>query len=131
MVNQLIGGEWVAAESGEWVEVENPARREVLALTPDSDESDSTRAVAAAKAARGPWKALAARDRGALLIKIAKDAEELPRIIASETGNDLRTQARGEAASGADIFRFYGQIASEQKVRDLPARREPRQLHRA
>ncbi|MFC9549974.1 aldehyde dehydrogenase family protein [Rhodococcus sp. NPDC056960] len=123
-VAQLIGGEWAASDSGNWIEVENPARREVLALVPESGESDVNRAVAAAKAAFGPWKALPARERGALLIKIgdkiAENAEELARIIASETGNALRTQARGEAASGADIFRFYGQIASEQKGETLP-----------
>ncbi|BAH50591.1 aldehyde dehydrogenase family protein [Rhodococcus opacus] len=123
-VSQLIGGEWGPADSGDWIEVENPARREVLALIPNSGESDVNRAVAAAKTAFGPWKALPARDRGALLIKIgdkiAENQEQLARIIASETGNALRTQARGEAASGADIFRFYGQIASEQKGETLP-----------
>lgn len=123
-VRQLIDGGWVDSDSGQWIEVENPARREVLALVPDSDESDVNRAVAAAKRAFGAWKALPARDRGALLIKIgdkiAENQEELARIIASETGNALRTQARGEAASGADIFRFYGQIASEQKGQTLP-----------
>ncbi|MGV9866465.1 aldehyde dehydrogenase family protein [Rhodococcus koreensis] len=123
-VSQLIGGQWVPADSGNWIEVENPARREVLALIPDSGAADVDRAVAAAKAAFGPWKALPARDRGALLIKIgdtiAENSEKLARIIASETGNALRTQARGEAASGADIFRFYGQIASEQKGETLP-----------
>ncbi|MFF2108742.1 aldehyde dehydrogenase family protein [Rhodococcus koreensis] len=123
-VSQLIGGQWVPADSGNLIEVENPARREVLALIPDSGAADVDRAVAAAKAAFGPWKALPARDRGALLIKIgdtiAENSEKLARIIASETGNALRTQARGEAASGADIFRFYGQIASEQKGETLP-----------
>jgi betaine-aldehyde dehydrogenase len=123
-VSQLIGGQWAPADSGNWLEVENPARREILALIPDSGEADVNRAVAAAKDAFGPWKALPARDRGALLIKlgdkIAENQEELARIIASETGNALRTQARGEAASGADIFRFYGQIASEQKGETLP-----------
>jgi betaine-aldehyde dehydrogenase len=121
---QLIGGEWVGSGSGGWIEVENPARREVLALIPESNSADVDRAVAAAKDAFPAWKALSARDRGALLIKIgdviADRQEELARIIASETGNALRTQARGEAASGADIFRFYGQIASEQKGETLP-----------
>jgi phenylacetaldehyde dehydrogenase len=123
-VRQLIGGEWVDSDSANWIEVENPARREVLALIPDSGEADVNRAVAAANRAFGAWKALPARDRGALLIKIgdkiAENQEELARIIASETGNALRTQARGEAASGADIFRFYGQIAAEQKGETLP-----------
>jgi betaine-aldehyde dehydrogenase len=123
-VSQLINGKWVGAQSDAWIEVENPARREVLALVPDSDAADVDAAVAAARDAFAGWKKLPARERGALLIKIgdkiAEHQEELARIIASETGNALRTQARGEAASGVDIFRFYGQIASEQKGETLP-----------
>ena len=121
---QLVGGSWVPAIGGGWIAVENPARRETLSLVPDSDERDVNAAVAAAKEAFPAWRSLAARERGALLQKvgdaIADHHEEIARLIASETGNALRTQARGEATSGADIFRFYGQIASEQKGETLP-----------
>jgi len=121
---QLIGGQWVAAAGGGWDDVENPARREVIARVPASGSEDVDAAVAAAKAAFPAWKALAARERGRLLTlvgdRVAEHAEEIARLIAAETGNALRTQARGEAAGGADIFRFYGQIASEQKGQTLP-----------
>lgn len=113
-----------AADSGEWAEVENPGRREVIARVPASGASDVDRAVTAAKQAFPAWRVRPARERGALLIKlgdkIAEHQEELARIIASETGNALRTQARGEAASAVDIFRYYGQVASEQKGETLP-----------
>ena len=123
-VNQLIDGVWGPADTGEWIEVENPGRREIIARVPASGVSDVDRAVAAAQKAFVGWRARPARERGALLIKIgdkiAENAEELARILASETGNALRTQARGEAAAGADIFRYYGQVASEQKGETLP-----------
>jgi phenylacetaldehyde dehydrogenase len=123
-VLQLIGGTWAAADSGAWIDVENPGRREVIAQVPDSDATDVDRAVAAARSAFPAWRALPSRERGAMLIRIgdqiAAHHEELARLIASETGNALRTQARGEATSGADIFRFYGQVASEQKGETLP-----------
>lgn len=123
-VHQLIGGVWGPADSGEWAEVENPGRREVIARVPASGASDVDRAVTAAKQAFPAWRVRPARERGALLIKlgdkIAEHQEELARIIASETGNALRTQARGEAASAVDIFRYYGQVASEQKGETLP-----------
>lgn len=123
-VRQLIDGDWVGASSGEWAPVENPARRSTIAVVPRSGEEDVERAVAAAGAAFPAWAALPARDRGRLLIaigdRIADRQEELARIIAAETGNALRTQARGEAASGADIFRFYGEVASQQKGETLP-----------
>ena len=41
-------------------------------------------------------------------------------MIAAETGNAIRTQARGEAATAADVFRYFGGVASEQKGEVLP-----------
>jgi len=60
-------------------------------------------------------------------------AEELAHKIAQETGNALRTQARGEAALSADIFRYFGGLAGELKGETIPlgeqvlsyTRREP------
>ena len=59
--------------------------------------------------------------------------EELARIIAEETGNALRTQARPEATLTADIFRYFGGLAGELKGETIPlgehvlsyTRREP------
>ena len=76
-------------------------------------------------------------ERGKLLLRIAEAiearVEELARTIALETGNALRTQARGEAKMTADIFRYFGGLASELKGETVPlgesvlsyTRREP------
>jgi betaine-aldehyde dehydrogenase len=120
----LIGGEWVPAADGRRIEVENPSRREPLASVARGGAEDVDRAVRAAAAAFPAWRALPARDRGKLLSAIAEDlsgiGEELARTIAAETGNAIRTQARGEAATAADVFRYYGGVASEQKGEVLP-----------
>ena len=47
-------------------------------------------------------------------------AEELARTIALETGNALRTQARGEANMTADIFRYFGGLGGELKGETVP-----------
>jgi phenylacetaldehyde dehydrogenase len=120
----LIGGEWVPAADGRRIEVENPSRREPLASVARGGAEDVDRAVRAAAAAFPAWRALPARDRGKLLSAIAEDlagiGEELARTIAAETGNAIRTQARGEAATAADVFRYFGGVASEQKGEVLP-----------
>jgi phenylacetaldehyde dehydrogenase len=120
----LIGGEWVAAADGRRIDVENPSRREPLASVARGGAEDVDRAVRAAAAAFPAWRALPARDRGRLLSAIAEDlagiGEELARTIAAETGNAIRTQARGEAATAADVFRYFGGVASEQKGEVLP-----------
>ena len=102
----LIDGAWVDARSGDTLTVENPAKRQPIATIPRSREADVNAAVEAAARAFPAWSRVVPRDRGRLLLRIA-DAleactEELARTIALETGNALRTQARGEARMTAE-----------------------------
>jgi betaine-aldehyde dehydrogenase len=133
----LIGGQWVESASGARLAVENPARRAPIAEVPRGTAADVERAVAAGARAYAEWRKVAPRERGKALLRIAEAlqarAEELARTIALETGNALRTQARGEASMTADIFRYFGGLASELKGETLPlgehvlsyTRREP------
>jgi betaine-aldehyde dehydrogenase len=133
----LIGGQWVAAASGQTLSVENPAKRRPIGTIPRGEAEDVARAVDAAAAAFPSWSAVAPRDRGRILGRIAEAmearTEELARLVALETGNALRTQARGEAKLVADIFRYFSGLASELKGETLPlgehvlsyTRREP------
>src|SRR6516164_4710517 len=94
----LIGGNWVESASGEVLEVEDPAHRRSIAEVPRGHSEDVARAVKAAADAFPAWSRTIPRERGRLLARIA-DAlegrvEELARMIALETGNALRTQAR-------------------------------------
>ena len=97
----LIGGEWRDARSGKTLVVENPARREPIGEVPRAQAEDVDLAVEAAAAAFPAWAHTPPRERGRALLTIAEALEarleELARLIASETGNALRTQARGEA----------------------------------
>jgi betaine-aldehyde dehydrogenase len=133
----LIGGHWVDAASGETLIVENPGRRTPIATIPRGRAEDVNRAAEAARKALPDWSKVPPRQRGRLLLKIA-DAmeariEELAKIIAEETGNAIRTQARGEATLTADIFRYFAGLAGELKGETIPlgehvlsyTRREP------
>jgi acyl-CoA reductase-like NAD-dependent aldehyde dehydrogenase len=136
-VQMLIDGEWVDSASGAVLTVENPARRSPVASIPRGDKEDVDRAVQAAHRAFPDWRRIPPRQRGRLLLKIAEAMEarieELARIIAEETGNALRTQARPEATLTADIFRYFGGLAGELKGETIPlgenvlsyTRREP------
>jgi len=133
----LIDGDWVSSLSGRTLTVENPAKRRPIATIPRGDASDVSRAVEAAARAFPAWRKVVPRDRGHLLLRIAdrmeSKTEELARLIALETGNALRTQARGEARLAADIFRYFGGLAGELKGETIPlgeqvlsyTRREP------
>ena len=133
----LIGGNWVGATSGDTLIVENPAKRQPIATIPRGAAADVEAAVAAAATAFPAWRRVAPRDRGRLLLRIAEklegEAEAIARTIALETGNALRTQARGEARLAADIFRYFGGLGGELKGETIPlgeevlsyTRREP------
>ena len=133
----LIDGAWVDSASGAALTVENPARRSTIASIPRGAAEDVDRAVQAAEKAFPAWSKIPPRQRGRLLLRIAEAMEarieELARIIAEETGNALRTQARREATLAADIFRYFGGLAGELKGETIPlgeqvlsyTRREP------
>jgi acyl-CoA reductase-like NAD-dependent aldehyde dehydrogenase len=133
----LIGGKWVDSAAGEVLLVEDPAHRRPIAEIPRGRAEDVNRAVKAAEEAYPAWSRVPPRERGKLFLKIA-DAlearvEELARLIALETGNALRTQARPEANGTVDMLRYYGGLGGELKGETIPfgehvlsyTRREP------
>ena len=133
----LVGGNWVESAGGEFIDVENPGRRTICGRVPRGNAEDVDRAVTAAAGAFSDWARRPGRERGRMLLDIASAIEarvdELGTLIATETGNALRTQARPEAGLAADVFRYYGGLASELKGETLPlgegllsySRREP------
>ena len=120
----LIAGRWVEAESGERFAVESPADRGIIAEVPRGRAEDVDKAVDAALAAFATWRKVAPRERGRALLAIADTLEarleEVARVIARETGNALRTQARPETRLAADIFRYFGGLGGELKGDTLP-----------
>ncbi|MGI9523405.1 MAG: aldehyde dehydrogenase family protein [Hyphomicrobiaceae bacterium] len=133
----LINGEWLLAADGRELPVESPGTRSIIGSIPRGGVEDIDRAARAADAAFPAWRRVAPRDRGQLLQKIAdrleENVEEMSRVLAEESGNAIRTQARGEANSAVDIFRYFGGLASELKGETIPlgehvlsyTRREP------
>jgi betaine-aldehyde dehydrogenase len=133
----LIDGHWVDSAGGRLITVDNPGNRRSIGSVPRGEAVDVARAVKAAQRAFPAWSRVAPRDRGRMLQKIADaveaHVEELARIIAEETGNAIRTQARPEAKGAADIMRYFGGLAGELKGETIPlgehvlsyTRREP------
>src|SRR5262249_32851942 len=136
-VQHLLDGAWVDAGSGQTIAIEAPGTRRTIASVPRGGAEDIDRAVKAATAAFPAWSKVPPRERGRILQKIADAVEarveELARIIAEETGNAIRTQARPEARGAADMLRYFGGLARELKGGAIPpgehvlsyTRREP------
>lgn len=120
----LVNGQLVAAASGKSFDVHNPATMKVIGRAPFSEGADVDNAVAAARAAQGPWAARRARERGRLVAECGRaleaHVEELGRLVALETGKALRTESRVEASVLADVFHFFGGLGSELKGETIP-----------
>lgn len=122
----LIDGQRTASSSDQWRDVTSPARHgHVLARVPEGNAEDVDRAVVAARRAWPAWRDqhFVARQRALLKIADAIEgrAEEMAQVTAADTGNAIRTQARPEVATLADLFRYFGGVAGEVKGTTLPA----------
>jgi acyl-CoA reductase-like NAD-dependent aldehyde dehydrogenase len=87
-----------------------PATEAVLAELPRADADAADAAVARAKAAFGPWRAVAPADRAKLLHRLAdalaEQLESLAQLEARNAGKPIGS-ARGEMAMVVDTFRYY------------------------
>ncbi len=115
-----INGQELESQDGKWLEVENPSKKGTLAgRVPRATADDVDKAVKAAHEAFKTWGKTNARERSALLLKVADELEKIKEdiayTIALENGNALRTQARGEAVGAVDLFRYYAGLATELK----------------
>ena len=64
-----IGGQWTAGASGRFIEVENPATRQIFARVPAGNEEDVDKAARAAHGALPAWAALPLTERIDLMEK--------------------------------------------------------------
>lgn len=90
-----IGGEWVAAASGETFENRNPANtRDLVGRFARSSEEDVNRAVAAAFEARDRWRRMPAPRRAEILFRLGsilmRDKDRLSQDMTREMGKVLK-----------------------------------------
>jgi betaine-aldehyde dehydrogenase len=116
-VTQLfIGGEWRAPVAGGSRDIRCPADGSLVATVAEATGEDTLAAIAAARRAfdSGPWPTTPARDRGALLLRVAdllqRDKKELARAESLDTGKRL-VESEYDIDDVAACFRYYGGIA--------------------
>jgi len=118
-----IGGEFVASDSGEWMDSVNPATGEVHGRVPAGTVSDVARAVAAAQQAQPEWAALHMFERGRVLRKLADAirarSDVLPLEVA-DTGSTIASLA-GHIGLAADYIDFVAGLGMEIKGESVPA----------
>ena len=113
----LINGEWVDGLAKGEIEVVNPYTGQPIARVAEARKEDVDLAVAAAKAAAPAWAALAAHERGRLLLKLAdaieQDGERLARLEAMNTGHPIRDCRSLDVPRTVLCFRYFGGMADK------------------
>nr|WP_299242775.1 NAD-dependent succinate-semialdehyde dehydrogenase [uncultured Halomonas sp.] len=119
-----IDGNWVAADSGEQIEVDNPATGKTIGTVPRLGRVETERAINAAEAAFPAWRALTAQERADILLKwydlMLEHQDELAMIMTLEQGKPLK-EAAGEIVYAASFLRWFAEEARRAYGETVPA----------
>jgi betaine-aldehyde dehydrogenase len=120
----FINGDFIPAESGETLATLNPHDNSKIADVAMAGRADIDKAVSAARAALPKWSAMAAMDRGRLLLKLADaieaNASELAKLESTDTGHPLRDTTGLDVPRTAVTFRYFGGMADKYEGSVIP-----------
>ncbi|WP_424629881.1 NADP-dependent succinate-semialdehyde dehydrogenase [Bradyrhizobium sp. SYSU BS000235] len=107
-----VGGEWVAADGGGTLKVDNPATGEIVGSVPNMGAAETKRAIELANAALPAWRAKTAKERSAILRKwfelMMANQDDLAAIMTAEQGKPL-TESKGEIAYAGSFFEWFAE----------------------
>jgi succinate-semialdehyde dehydrogenase/glutarate-semialdehyde dehydrogenase len=107
-----IDGAWVDADSGETIDVTNPATGEKLGTIPKAGAAETRRAIDAANAAWPAWRAKTAKERSVILRKwfelMMENQEDLGILMTAEQGKPL-AEAKGEVGYAASFIEWFAE----------------------
>ena len=108
----FIDGQWVDADSGETIDVTNPATGEKLGTIPKAGTAETRRAIEAANAAWPAWRAKTAKERSIILRKwfdlMMANQEDLGILMTAEQGKPL-AEAKGEVGYAASFIEWFAE----------------------
>ena len=122
----LINNQWVGSASGKTFPTVNPATGTEICRVAEADAADVDKAVQAAREAfdQGPWRRMAASERGRLLNKLAdlieKNADELARLEALDNGKPYRVAQTADLPLVIGCYRYYAGWADKIQGKTIP-----------
>jgi succinate-semialdehyde dehydrogenase/glutarate-semialdehyde dehydrogenase len=126
-----IDGQWVRADSGKTLAVKNPATGEVVGHVPAMGAAETRRAIEAANAAWPAWRAMLAKERGAILRRLndlmLANADDLAAIMTAEQGKPL-AEAKGEVVYSASFIEWFAEEAKRVYGETIPQNAKGRRI---
>ncbi len=107
-----VAGQWIDADDGQTIDVTDPATSDKLGTVPKLGAAETARAIDAAHGAYPAWRALLAKERAAILRRLAQlmveNTDDLALMMTSEQGKPL-AEAKGEVAYAASFFEWFAE----------------------
>jgi len=108
----FIDGDWVDADSGETMNVVNPANGETIGTMPNAGAIETRRAIEAADAAWLAWRKYTAKERSAVIRAwhdlILANADDLAMLMTLEQGKPL-AEAKGEIVYASWFVEWFAE----------------------
>ncbi|RLK39302.1 NAD-dependent succinate-semialdehyde dehydrogenase [Cupriavidus plantarum] len=109
-----IDGQWVGADNGETLPVNDPATGEIVAEVPNLGAAETERAIASAEIAQKSWAAKTGKERAIILRRwfdlMIANTDDLAYLMTREQGKPL-AEARGEIAYAASFIEWFAEEA--------------------
>lgn len=119
-----IDGEWVDADRGDTILVDNPATQENIGTVPKMGAAETERAIAAANRAFTLWREKTAGERSDILYRwyelMMAHQEDLGCILTLEQGKPL-PEAKGEIAYAASFVKWFAEESRRAYGDTIPA----------
>ncbi len=126
-----IDGAWTDAANGATYAVTDPATGAEIAQVARCNRAETTRAIEAGEAARGPWSAKTGKERAAVMRRwsdlMLENADDLARIMTVEQGKPL-AEAKGEVVYAASFLEWFGEEAKRAYGDTIPQHRPDSRL---
>jgi succinate-semialdehyde dehydrogenase/glutarate-semialdehyde dehydrogenase len=107
-----VNGQWLDADGGETIPVNNPATGEIIGTVPKMGTAETRAAIEAANAAWPAWRSRTAADRSAHLRRwfelLLENQEDLAILMTTEQGKPL-AESRGEIAYAASFIEWFAE----------------------
>ncbi len=119
-----INGSWLDADSGESIDVTNPATGEKLGTVPKMGAEETRRAIEAAEEAFSSWRKTTAYEKSQVLRRwfdlMIEHREDLSIIMTAEQGKPIN-ESRGEINYAASYIEWFAEEARRVYGDTVPA----------
>jgi len=126
-----IDGQWLDADGGGVVEVNNPATGEIIGTVPRMAADETRRAIAAAEAALPAWRARTGKERAAVLRRLfelmLENTDDLALMMTSEQGKPL-AESKGEIAYAGAFIEWFAEEGKRVYGDTIPAHQADKRI---